>query len=96
MNLRNHIQRKSKYYVYIVQTKNGYYYTGYTNNLEKRIKLHNSGHGAKYLRGKGPVRLVYYREYKYHKSALNEERRIKGLRKEQKIILVKEYEKRKY
>ena len=59
------IKRIGKYYVYVVQCKNGSYYTGYTNNLEKRISLHNSGRsGAKYLRGKVPVKVVYVREYR--------------------------------
>ncbi|MBU2567483.1 MAG: GIY-YIG nuclease family protein, partial [Elusimicrobia bacterium] len=70
--LRNPIKRKSKFYVYILECKDGTYYTGYTNNLEKRIELHNKGYGAKYLRGKLPVELVYYKEYKTRKSAMHE------------------------
>ena len=59
------IARKSKYWVYIVQCVNCTYYTGYTNNLDNRIKEHNNGHGAKYLKGKLPVKLVYAKEYQY-------------------------------
>jgi len=93
VQLRKPIKRHYKYFVYIIKCKDGTYYTGYTNDIKKRIKLHNSGKGAKYLRGKGPVKLAYYKEFKYYKSALNEERRIKGLRKELKEKLISEYEK---
>ena len=87
------INRTGKFYVYIVQCQSGAYYTGYTNNLENRIKKHNSGHGAKYLRGKLPVKLVYAKEYKYYKNALNAEKRIKQLRVLQKEELIRIYEK---
>ncbi|MEE8329669.1 MAG: GIY-YIG nuclease family protein, partial [Thermodesulfovibrionia bacterium] len=43
--MRNKIKRKGVFYVYIVKCKNGTYYTGYSNNLENRIKLHNKGNG---------------------------------------------------
>jgi putative endonuclease len=88
--MRPKIKRKSKYGVYIVECKNGTYYTGYTNNLENRIKLHNKGYGAKYLRGKGPVKLVYWKKFKTQKAAMCEEIRIKELRKEQKVKLIEE------
>jgi len=88
------ITRHNQYFVYIVQCKNGTYYTGYTNNLEKRISEHNDGkRGAKYLRGKTPVELVYAKEYSYYKNALKAERRIKKLSHSEKRALVKIYEK---
>jgi len=82
------MKQTGKYYVYIVECRNGSYYTGYTNNLEARIKLHNSGHGAKYLRGRLPVNLVYAREYKYYKNALCAERNIKKITRKQKEELI--------
>jgi putative endonuclease len=88
---RKAIKRKGSFFVYIVQCRDGTYYTGYTQNLEERVSLHNSGKGAKYLRGKSPVKLVYTKEYRYYKSALNEERRIKTLKREQKSELVRSY-----
>lgn len=93
IRLRKPIQRKLKYFVYLARCNDGSYYTGYTNDLERRIVLHNKGNGAKYLRGKGPVELVYVKEYKYYKNALNEEKRIKKMRKEQKQELIDNYEK---
>ena len=91
--MRKKIKRKDVFYVYIVKCKNGTYYTGYTNDLENRVKLHNDGHGAKYLKGKLPVQLVYSKEYKYYKNALHAERKIKQLRSWQKENLIKNYEK---
>ena len=85
------IIRRSQYWVYMVRCKDGTYYTGYTNDLEKRIALHNSGKGAKYVKYKLPAELVYAKEYRYYKSALNEERRIKPLKREQKSELVRSY-----
>ena len=83
--------RKSKYWVYIVQCKDGTYYTGYAKDLKKRIALHNSGNGAKYLRGKLPVKLVYAKEYRYYKNALRAERRVKKLTRAQKLKLIRIY-----
>ena len=51
-------------YTYIVRCSDGSYYTGWTNNLEKRMKEHNEGRkGAKYTRGRRPVVLVYSEEF---------------------------------
>ncbi len=80
---------KNKYYVYIVECSKGTYYTGYTNDLEKRLKLHNDGKGAKYTRSRKPVKLVWYKEYKHSKKAVLEEIRIKKLTRAQKERLVK-------
>ena len=86
------VVRKTDFWVYIVQCSDGTYYTGYTNDLEKRIALHNSGNGAKYLRGKLPVKLVFVKEYRYYKNALRGERSIKKLTRKQKEELIKIYE----
>ncbi|MBN3039495.1 MAG: GIY-YIG nuclease family protein [Candidatus Omnitrophica bacterium] len=84
--------RKQLFYVYILECQNGTYYAGYTNNLERRTKEHgNTKRGAKYLRGKGPVKLVYVKEYKYFKRAVSEESRIKKLRRYQKKKLIDEF-----
>jgi putative endonuclease len=91
MSLRKPIPRKLKYFVYILRCSDGSYYTGYTNDLEKRIALHNKGNGAKYLRGKGPVKLVYVKEYRYYKNAIHAERNIKKLTKSAKENLIRNY-----
>lgn len=86
--------RHGKYVVYMVECADGTYYSGSTNDLEARIKLHNSGNGAKYLRGKGPVRLVYAKEYRYYKRALNAERQLKKLTRKEKEALIRIYAQR--
>ena len=50
-------------YTYILLCKDGTLYTGWTNDLKKRIKAHNMGKGAKYTKARRPVKLVYYEEY---------------------------------
>ena len=84
-------KRKGKFYVYIVECKDKTYYTGYTNDLERRVEEHNNGsRGARYTRLKRPVELVYKKEYRYYKLAAQEERRIKSLRRCQKEKLINE------
>lgn len=91
-NSRKAIKREGKFFVYIVQCRDETFYTGYTNDLNARIALHNKGDGAKYLRGKLPVKLVYAKEYHYYKNALHGERNIKKSTREQKERLVRIYE----
>jgi putative endonuclease len=81
-------KRTGKFYVYILECSDGTYYTGYTQDLQNRLRLHNSGKGAKYTRGRRPVKLVWSRQYKYFKKAFLEEARIKTLAREQKRMLV--------
>ena len=83
--------RRGAYHVYIVECADRTYYTGSTNNLEARLKLHNSGDGAKYLRGKGPVVVVYKKAYRYYKRALDAERQLKKLTRRQKEELIAVY-----
>ena len=85
------IRRRSSFQVYVVRCADGTYYTGYTSNLEKRIELHNAGNGASYLRGKGPVQLMYAKTYRYYKNALRAERNLKKLRRWQKEELMKAF-----
>lgn len=91
--MREKFEREGKFFVYIVECQDGTYYTGYTNDLEKRVKLHNNGYGAKYLRGKLPVKVVYAKEYRYYKRAVNREREIKTLTRAEKQNLIDIYEK---
>ena len=82
------VKRKNRFFVYILKCKDGTFYTGYTNNLQKRIDLHNTGRGAKYVKGRGPVKLVYAKEYVYRKHAMKIERKIKTMAKKRKIKLI--------
>ena len=66
-----------KHYVYILECSDGSFYTGYTNNLQKRIRMHNAGKGAKYTCSRLPVKLVYSEIYEDKISALRREYAIK-------------------
>ena len=79
------------HYVYMLKCKDDTYYTGYTNNLEKRIQVHNEGKGAKYTRGRGPVELVYFEEYGDKQTAMRREWEIKQLTRSEKEILIQEW-----
>ncbi|MBF0485265.1 MAG: GIY-YIG nuclease family protein [Candidatus Omnitrophica bacterium] len=80
--------RKGRFAVYILECADGSFYTGYTNNLKIRLKLHESGKGSKYVRARRPFCLVYARKFCYYKSAFAEECRIKRLTRKEKDILV--------
>ncbi|MBI2174552.1 MAG: GIY-YIG nuclease family protein [Candidatus Omnitrophica bacterium] len=86
------MRRHERFFVYIVECQDGTYYTGYTSNLQDRLRLHNCGNGAKYVRGKGPVELVYVKEYWSYKRALDAERQIKKLTRKQKEELIRAHE----
>ena len=75
--------------MYIVECVDKTFYTGYTPDIENRLKLHNEGKGAKYTRDRRPVELVWSKEYKQFKPALKLERIIKKLTRSQKENLVK-------
>ena len=73
------------YFVYLIKTRNKINnkylsYVGYTNNLSKRIRLHNEGKGAKYTRGK-KWKLVYFLKFSNKNMALKEEYKLKKDRK---------------
>jgi putative endonuclease len=74
-----------KWWVYILETADNTYYTGYSNNIEKRIYEHNqTNRGAKYTRGRRPVKLVYKEEYTTKSEAMKREYAIKQLSRLQK------------
>ena len=79
------------YYVYILRCSDNSLYCGQTNNLERRIKEHNSDKfkSAKYTKGRRPVKLVYFEKNQTVNEALKREYEIKKLPKTKKEILVK-------
>lgn len=81
--------RKSANYTYIVQCDDGSLYTGWTNDMEKRINDHNSGKGAKYTKPRRPVRLVYYERFTTKREAMRREWEIKRLSRKAKIELIR-------
>lgn len=81
-------------FVYMLRCKDGSLYTGWTNDLEHRLAMHNSGRGAKYTRGRGPLELVYSEELPDKEAALRRECAIKKLRREQKLDLLQTWQAR--
>ena len=76
-------------YTYILLCKDGTLYTGWTNDLKKRIKAHNKGKGAKYTKARRPVKLVYYEEYQTKEEAMKRECAIKRMgRKDKERMIV--------
>lgn len=74
--------------VYIIECSDLTYYTGITNNVEKRIDTHNKKKGAKYTKTRTPVKLVYQQSFETKSLAAKEEWRIKQLTRNQKILLI--------
>ena len=76
------------WYLYILRCKDGSLYTGITTDVEKRLEAHQSGKGAKYTRGRGPLALVYKEECGDHSEALKRELEVKALTRAEKLKLI--------
>ena len=75
-------------YTYIVKCSDKTFYTGWTNDLKKRIEMHNSGKGAKYTKARLPVELVYYEAFDTKEEAMSREWHIKRLSRSEKQKLI--------
>ena len=75
-------------YTYIVKCSDETFYTGWTNDLKKRIEMHNSGKGAKYTKARLPVELVYYEAFDTKEEAMSREWHIKRLSRSEKQKLI--------
>jgi putative endonuclease len=75
------------YYVYILLCQGNSFYTGYTRNLDMRMRLHKKGKGARYTRMHRPERLVHVEEFRSRAEAMKRERKIKKLNHHQKLEL---------
>ena len=76
------------WYVYILRCGDRTFYTGSTDDVERRLAVHRSGKGAKYTRGRGPLELVYQEALPDRSSALRREAAIKKLTRAQKERLI--------
>ncbi len=74
-------------YTYMLYCSDGSLYTGWTNDLQKRIDTHNKGKGSKYTRIRLPVKLVYYEHFCTKAAAMHREYEIKQLPREKKLDL---------
>ena len=77
-----------KWFVYILRCADGTLYTGATDDVARRVSVHNSGKGAKYTRGRCPVEVVYTEECDSFSAALKREYAIKQLTRAQKLELI--------
>ena len=75
-------------YTYILRCRDGTFYTGWTNDLEKRLRAHNDGTGGKYTHARRPVELVYYECFGTKEEAMRREWAIKQLTRAQKLALI--------
>ena len=73
---------------YILRCRDGSLYTGWTNDLERRVLAHNTGRGAKYTRSRRPVELVYFERFPDRMQAMRREREIKQMTRKEKLALI--------
>lgn len=78
--------------VYILECGDGTLYTGITDDLQRRFKAHSEGRGAKYTRGRGPLKLRYWETVPDKSTALKREHELKRLRKNEKMAIIYEKE----
>ena len=79
------------WYLYIVLCSDTTLYTGITTNIQRRIHEHNTGRGAKYTRGRGPVELVHLRQYKNRSDASKAEAKFKKFKRKKKIQIIQAF-----
>ena len=82
---------KKMNYTYMVRCRDGSLYTGWTTDLERRIKCHNAGKGAKYTKPRLPVELAYYETFETKEEAMKREAALKKLSKKRKELLVADW-----
>lgn len=88
------MKEEIKNYTYMLLCADGTYYTGWTNQIRKRIQAHNSGKGAKYTKGRGPLKLVYLEISDTKEAAMKREAAIKKLTRREKEALIQTEESR--
>ena len=76
-------------FTYVLRCGDGSLYTGWTNDLKKRVQAHNAGTGSKYTRSHRPVELVYYECFETKEEAMQREYAIKHLSREEKEALIR-------
>lgn len=80
--------RRNMNYCYMIECSDGSLYTGWTNNVKKRFAAHCEGRGAKYTKGRGPLKLVMVEEYDTKELAMKREYQIKHLKRKEKQKIV--------
>ena len=75
-------------YVYLLECADGTLYAGWTTDLERRLAAHNAGRGARYTRGRRPVRLAYYEECATREAAQQREAALRRLSRKRKLSAI--------
>lgn len=84
------MEKMNNHKMYVLECRDGTLYTGYTNDLEKRIKTHNLGKGAKYTRARLPVLCIYFEAFETKQAAMSAEYHFKKKSRKQKIRYIEE------
>jgi putative endonuclease len=79
------------HFVYVLVCSDRTLYTGYTTDLERRLRQHNAGEGAKYTRSRTPVKLAYKERFRRKRDAFRREIQIKKMRRSSKLLLCAGY-----
>ncbi|MCZ8538484.1 GIY-YIG nuclease family protein [Paenisporosarcina quisquiliarum] len=80
------MERTNEHIFYVLECSDGSYYAGYTNDLTKRLNVHNNGKGAKYTRARRPVTCIYQEAFETKQLAMKAEYAFKQLKKSEKIV----------
>ncbi|MGE7916178.1 GIY-YIG nuclease family protein [Lysinibacillus xylanilyticus] len=79
------MEKNNSHYFYVLECADQSLYAGYTNNVDRRVAVHNAGKGAKYTRARGPVQCIYVEEFDTKPEAMRAEYAFKQLTRTQKI-----------
>ncbi|PIC56357.1 endonuclease [Sporosarcina sp. P12(2017)] len=80
---------QNEHFFYVLTCNDGSYYAGYTNDLERRLRVHNEGKGAKYTRGRLPVKYIYQESFETQRQAMQAEYQFKQLTRKEKEQYIK-------
>ncbi|MDD1505721.1 MULTISPECIES: GIY-YIG nuclease family protein [unclassified Lysinibacillus] len=79
------MEKSNSHYFYVLECADQSFYAGYTNNVDRRVDMHNAGKGAKYTRARGPVECIYVEEFDTKQEAMRAEYAFKQLTRKQKM-----------
>ncbi|MGP8125151.1 MAG: GIY-YIG nuclease family protein [Nitrososphaerales archaeon] len=80
-----------RHFVYMLECSDGTLYTGYSTDVDRRVRQHNTGRGARYTRSRTPVKLTFKEEFRSRGQALRREFQIKKMRRNSKLLLCAGY-----
>jgi putative endonuclease len=86
------IMTSKEFFTYMLSCRDGSFYTGWTTDLEKRLRVHNTGKGARYTRSRLPVKLLASWEFSTQAEAMRFENQVKRLSRAEKLALIAEAE----